>query len=64
MENYSAVKNILFAIGSIVAIMGAVRIHYLWSNGKKEMDKEVVMWIAGILVLYLAATFISVLFEI
>jgi hypothetical protein len=43
--------------------MGAVRIHYLWSNGKRDIDKEVVMWIGGILVLYLAATFISVVFE-
>jgi hypothetical protein len=64
MEYYSAVKNILFAIGSIVAIMGAVRIHYLWSNGKREIDREVVMWMAGILVLYIAATFISLVFEL
>lgn len=63
MGYYPAVKNILFVIGSIVAIMGAVRIHYLWSNGKKDIDKEVVMWMGGILVLYLAGSFISVLFE-
>ena len=63
MEYYSPIKNILFAIGAIVAIMGAVRIHYLWSNGKRDIDKEVVMWIGGILVLYLTATFITVVFE-
>ncbi len=64
MEYFSSIKSILFAIGAIVAIMGAVRIHYLWSNGKKDIDKEVVMWIGGILVLYLAGTFISAVFEI
>jgi len=44
---------LILTLGAVMAILGATRIYYLWSHGKPDIDREVVMWVGGILFLVL-----------
>ena len=44
---------LMLTIGAVMAILGATRIYYLWSHGKPDIDREIIMWVGGILFLLL-----------
>ncbi len=48
-----SLSQLLLTIGAILSIIGAARIYYLWSNGRTDIDREIVMWVGGILFLLL-----------
>ncbi len=48
-----SLSQLLMTIGAILSVIGATRIYYLWSNGKPDIDREIIMWVGGILFLLL-----------
>jgi hypothetical protein len=48
-----SLSQLLLTIGAILSIIGAARIYYLWSNGKQDIDREIILWVGGILFLML-----------
>lgn len=52
---------LLLTLGAFAGIIGACRIYYLWATGKHDIEKEVVLWVGGILLLTLITAFYSLL---
>jgi hypothetical protein len=48
-------------IGAVTALIGACRIYYLWSNGKTDIDREVVMWVGGIFLLMMSTIVVKLM---
>jgi hypothetical protein len=48
-----SLAQMMLTIGAILSVIGAARIYHLWSSGKPDIDREVVMWAGGILLLLL-----------
>jgi hypothetical protein len=48
-----SLSQLLMTIGAILSVIGAARIYYLFSNGKPDIDREIIMWVGGILFLLL-----------
>jgi hypothetical protein len=58
----TGLPSLLLTIGAITGIIGACRIYYLWSNGKQDIEREVILWVGGILFLTLIIAFHTLLF--
>lgn len=58
----SSVSMVLLVAGAVIAIIGALRIYYKWSNGDDYIEKDVMMWAGGILFLVLIQIFIKAVF--
>lgn len=56
------ISLVILVGGAIVAIIGAVRIYYKWSNGDEYIEKDVMLWAGGILFLVLIQFFIKSVF--
>jgi hypothetical protein len=50
---FDSLVPLMLTLGAVMAILGATRIYYLWSHGKPDIEREVVMWVGGILFLVL-----------
>jgi len=50
---FDSLVPLMLTLGAVMAIIGATRIYYLWSHGKPDIEREVVMWVGGILFLVL-----------
>ncbi len=55
---FDPVSQIMYAVGAIMALVGAIRVHYHWSHhsGQEDMTKSVGLWFGGCIFLVLAAT--------
>jgi len=58
----NSVSMVLLVAGAVIAIIGALRIYYKWSNGADYIEKDVMMWAGGILFLVLIQIFIKAVF--
>jgi hypothetical protein len=58
----SEVSSVLLVMGACLAIIGACRIYYKWSNGQPDIDREVIVWIGGIIFLVLVQVLVKVTF--
>lgn len=58
----SSVSMLLLVAGAVIAIIGALRIYYKWSNGDEYIEKDVMMWAGGILFLVLIQIFVKAVF--
>ena len=58
----SELSSVLLAIGACLGIIGACRIYYKWSNGQADIDREVMVWIGGIVFLILVQVLVKVAF--
>jgi hypothetical protein len=58
----SEISNVLLVGGAIVAIIGALRIYYKWSNGADYVEKDVMLWTGGLLLLILIQIFVKAVF--
>jgi hypothetical protein len=56
-----SLSQMLMTIGAVAAIIGACRIYYLWSNGKTDIDREVVMWVGGIFLLMMSTVVVKLM---
>jgi hypothetical protein len=55
-------SSVLLVIGACLAIIGACRIYYKWSNGVADIDREVMVWVGGIVFLVLVQVLVKVVF--
>jgi len=58
----SEISLVLLVSGAVVAIIGALRIYYKWSNGDDYIEKDVMLWAGGILMLVLIQVFVKAVF--
>lgn len=58
---YPALANLCLVAGSLVGILGSVRIYVLWNRGDRDMGFEVFGWVASCIFLVLSGTFIKAL---
>ncbi len=58
----SEISLVLLVGGAILAVIGALRVYYKWSNGDEYIEKDVMMWAGGILFLVLIQVFIRSVF--
>ena len=58
----SEISLVLLVGGAILAVIGALRVYYKWSNGDEYIEKDVMMWAGGILFLVLIQFFIKSVF--
>jgi hypothetical protein len=58
----SELSSVLLVIGACLAIIGACRIYYKWSNGHADIDREVMVWVGGIVFLILVQVLVKVAF--
>lgn len=60
---YSDVSAIILTIGALLALIGAVVIYRKWSMGDHNIEREVLMWGGGILMLIVVQAFIKIMFN-
>ncbi|SDD99681.1 DUF4134 domain-containing protein [Riemerella columbipharyngis] len=60
---YDQVKNLIYAIGGVVGLVGGVRIYNKWQNGDQDINKEIMGWGGACIFLLLVPTFISAFFN-
>ncbi|MGJ7030890.1 DUF4134 family protein [Niabella hirudinis] len=58
----SEISLVLLVCGAVVAIIGALRIYYKWSNGADYIEKDVMLWAGGLLMLVLIQFFVRAVF--
>ncbi len=58
----SEISHLLLVGGAVVAIIGALRIYYKWSNGADYIEKDVMLWAGGLLLLVLIQFFVKAVF--
>lgn len=56
-----SLSQILMTLGAVASIIGACRIYYLWSNGKTDIDREVVMWVGGVFLLMMSTVVVKLM---
>lgn len=48
------VTNLTMAIGSVVGIVGGIRIYNKWNSGDQDVQKELMGWLASLIFLIVA----------
>lgn len=61
---YQTATNLMYAIGGVVAIIGAIRVYTMWSNGEPHMGRVAAAWFSGCIFLVIVATVIKSFFGI
>lgn len=59
---YDTAVNLMYAIGGVVAIIGAIRVYTMWSNGDPHMGRVAAAWFSGCIFLVVVATVIKSFF--
>jgi len=59
---YDTATNLMFAIGAILGIVGAIRVFSMWINGEPHMGKVAAMWFSACIFLVVVATVIKSFF--
>jgi succinate dehydrogenase/fumarate reductase cytochrome b subunit len=59
---YTSTTNLMFAIGAILGIVGAIRVAVMWFNGEPHMGKVAAMWFGACIFLVVVATVIKSFF--
>lgn len=61
-EYWGPLKGLIYVIGGVVGIIGALRIYNKWTNGDQDINKEILGWGGACLFLILAPTFVGAFF--
>lgn len=56
------VKTLMWAIGGVVGLVGAVRVYIKWNNGDQDVNKELMMWGGACIFLIVAPLIIEAFF--
>jgi hypothetical protein len=59
---YTSATNLMFAIGAILGIIGAIRVFSMWINGEPHMGRVAGMWFGACIFLVVVATVIKSFF--
>lgn len=60
---WANVKLLIYAIGTIAGLIGALRIYNKWTNGDQDVNKEIMGWGGACLFLTLAPSFVEAFFQ-
>src|SRR5579859_5065165 len=61
---YDSGSNLVYAIGAIVALIGAARVHSKWNGSHTEAAKEAALWFGGCVFLVVVTTVIKSFFGV
>jgi hypothetical protein len=61
---YAMATNLMFAIGAILGIIGAIKVFSIWINGEQHMGRVAAMWFSACIFLVVVATIIKSFFGI
>ena len=61
---FTAGVNLLYAVGAIVGLIGAIKVYRAWSNGDHETSKLAASWFGACIFLVVVATVIRSFFGI
>lgn len=59
---YDTATNLMFAIGAILGIIGAIRVFSMWIHGDDRMGKTAALWFGACIFLVVVATVIKSFF--
>lgn len=59
---YTSATNLMFAIGAILGIIGAIRVATMWFEGEPRMGRVAAMWFGACVFLVVVATVIKSFF--
>lgn len=59
----SSLINVLYSFGAVLAVIGAIRINFLWNNGREGIEQEIVKWGGGVLLLILGVFIVQLTFS-
>lgn len=61
---FGAASNLVYAIGGIVGLVGAVKVYNKWSNGDQDTGKVAASWFGSCIFLVVVATVLRSFFGI
>lgn len=61
---YAAASNLMYAIGAILGIIGAIRVYSKWTHGDHDTAKVAAAWFSACIFLVVVATVIKSFFGI
>jgi len=61
---FSAGTNLMYGIGALVALIGAVKVYQKWSGGEPDTAKVAASWFGACIFLVVVATIISSFFGV
>lgn len=61
---YDTATSLMFAIGAILGIVGAIRVFSLWIRGEERMGHAAAMWFGACVFLVVVATVIKSFFAL
>ena len=56
---YDDAVNLMYAIGGVIGLIGAIRVYSMWSNGEPHMGRVAAAWFSGCIFLVVVATVIK-----
>jgi hypothetical protein len=59
---YTAATNLMYAIGALVGIIGAIRVYNKWTHGDHDTGKVAAAWFSACIFLVVVATVIQSFF--
>ena len=59
---YTSATNLMFAIGAILGVVGAIRVFSMWIKGDERMGHTAAMWFGACIFLVVVATIIKSFF--
>src|SRR4051812_8465890 len=59
---YAAGTNLMYAVGAILGLVGAVKVYQKWVSGDQDTSKSASAWFGGCVFLVVVATVIKVFF--
>ena len=59
-----AVQDLMFIIGGIVGLIGAIRVYIKWQNGDQDVQKALVGWAGALIFLIVAGLAVKAFFGV
>lgn len=59
---YTSATNLMFAVGAILGIIGAIRVFSMWIHGDDRMGKAAALWFGACIFLVVVAVIIKSFF--
>ena len=61
---YSAGTNLMYAVGAVLGLIGAVKVYQKWNNGDPDTGKVAAAWFGSCVFLVVVATVIRAFFGV
>ena len=61
---FTAAQLLLYAIGGVIGIIGAVKVYNKWTHGEPDTNKTAASWFGACIFLVLVATLLKAFFNL